>query len=64
MFFLYKQWLTLMKQYLLEAAALQSFKMLGITVNALSIPQLNALIAEAVERNQRWIIANHIPLSS
>lgn len=33
--------------------------MLGITVNALSISQLNALIAEAIVSNQRRIIAHH-----
>jgi N-acetylglucosaminyldiphosphoundecaprenol N-acetyl-beta-D-mannosaminyltransferase len=33
--------------------------LLGIRVNALTIPELNSLIAEAVERNQKWIIANH-----
>ena len=49
----------LTKPPLSESTNLQPLKMLGITVNALSIPQLNTLIAEAIERNQRWIIANH-----
>jgi N-acetylglucosaminyldiphosphoundecaprenol N-acetyl-beta-D-mannosaminyltransferase len=35
------------------------YTLLGIRVNALTIPELNSLIAEAVERNQKWIIANH-----
>lgn len=42
-----------------ESVSLQPVKLLGVTLHALSIPQLNALIAEAVERNQRWIIAHH-----
>lgn len=33
--------------------------MLGISVNPLSIPQLNSLIAEAVAGKHRWIIAHH-----
>jgi N-acetylglucosaminyldiphosphoundecaprenol N-acetyl-beta-D-mannosaminyltransferase len=33
--------------------------MLGITVNALSISRLNALIADAVTNNQSWIIGHH-----
>jgi N-acetylglucosaminyldiphosphoundecaprenol N-acetyl-beta-D-mannosaminyltransferase len=37
----------------------QSYSLLGVWVNALSIPDLNALIAKAVEHGQRWIIANH-----
>ena len=32
---------------------------LGSWVNALTIPKLNMLIAEAITSNQRWIIANH-----
>lgn len=48
-----------MKLSLSELASVPSNKMLGITVHALSLPQLNALIAEAIRRNQRWIIANH-----
>lgn len=42
-----------------ESTNFQALRMLGISVHALSIPQLNALIAKAVEHNQRWIIANH-----
>ena len=37
----------------------QSYRLVGIWINALSISDLNALIAEAVSSNQRWIIANH-----
>jgi N-acetylglucosaminyldiphosphoundecaprenol N-acetyl-beta-D-mannosaminyltransferase len=49
-----------MKLYLPEeSASIQPFKLLGITVHGVSIPQLNTLIAEAVERNYRRIIANH-----
>jgi N-acetylglucosaminyldiphosphoundecaprenol N-acetyl-beta-D-mannosaminyltransferase len=33
--------------------------MLGVQVDALTIPQLNSLIAEAVQNQQKWIIANH-----
>lgn len=36
-----------------------SYKMLGVDLDPLSIPQLNSLIAEAIESNQKWIIANH-----
>jgi N-acetylglucosaminyldiphosphoundecaprenol N-acetyl-beta-D-mannosaminyltransferase len=36
-----------------------SYSLLGIQVDALTIPELNSLIAEAVERHQKWIIANH-----
>jgi N-acetylglucosaminyldiphosphoundecaprenol N-acetyl-beta-D-mannosaminyltransferase len=36
-----------------------SYKLLGVQVDALSIPELNALIAESVQQNQKWIIANH-----
>lgn len=35
------------------------YKYLGVQVNALSIPELNSLIAESVKQNQKWIIANH-----
>ncbi|MBW4608381.1 MAG: WecB/TagA/CpsF family glycosyltransferase [Hassallia sp. WJT32-NPBG1] len=35
------------------------YKYLGVQVNALSIPELNFLIAESIEQNQKWIIANH-----
>lgn len=48
-----------MNKYLVEATSIQPLKMLGIKVNALSMPQLNALIAEAISLNKRWIIANH-----
>jgi N-acetylglucosaminyldiphosphoundecaprenol N-acetyl-beta-D-mannosaminyltransferase len=37
----------------------QSYKLLGVWVNALAIPELNALIAEAITRSQHAIIANH-----
>ncbi|BAY38906.1 WecB/TagA/CpsF family glycosyl transferase [Nostoc sp. NIES-2111] len=36
-----------------------SYKLLGVQVDALSIPELNALIAQSVQQNQKWIIANH-----
>ena len=36
-----------------------SYALLGVQVDALNIPQLNSLIAEAVEYNEKWIIANH-----
>jgi N-acetylglucosaminyldiphosphoundecaprenol N-acetyl-beta-D-mannosaminyltransferase len=42
-----------------ESVSIQPLKLLGVTLHPLSIPQLNALIRKAVERNQRWIIANH-----
>lgn len=48
-----------MKRSLPEFTDLQPLGMLGITIHALSISQLNALITEAISRNQRWIIANH-----
>ncbi|NWF62010.1 MAG: WecB/TagA/CpsF family glycosyltransferase [Fischerella sp.] len=35
------------------------YKFLGVQVDALSIPELNALIAESIERNEKWIVANH-----
>ncbi|MBH8566259.1 WecB/TagA/CpsF family glycosyltransferase [Nostoc sp. CENA67] len=35
------------------------YKFLGIQVDAFSISELNSLIAESIERNQKWIIANH-----
>ena len=47
-----------MKQSLPESADVQPIKILGVTVHALYISQLNALIAEAVTRNQRWVIAH------
>jgi len=37
----------------------QSYTLLGVKVNPLSISDLNGLIAEAVQRGDRWIIANH-----
>ncbi|HAX76089.1 MAG TPA: glycosyltransferase [Cyanobacteria bacterium UBA11372] len=37
----------------------QSYSLLGIQVNPLTIPELNALIANAVEFGDRRIIANH-----
>lgn len=36
-----------------------SHTLLGVNVNALSIPDLNALIKEAIRFNTKWIIANH-----
>jgi N-acetylglucosaminyldiphosphoundecaprenol N-acetyl-beta-D-mannosaminyltransferase len=39
--------------------SLPSLKILGIRVNAVSMPQLNALIAEAINSKKRWIIAHH-----
>lgn len=36
-----------------------SYNLLGVQVNALTIPDLNSLIADAVERHEKWIIANH-----
>ena len=36
-----------------------SYSLLGAKVDALTIPDLNSLIAEAVERNTKWVIANH-----
>jgi N-acetylglucosaminyldiphosphoundecaprenol N-acetyl-beta-D-mannosaminyltransferase len=36
-----------------------SYKFLGVKVDALSIPELNLLIEESVEKQQKWIIANH-----
>jgi N-acetylglucosaminyldiphosphoundecaprenol N-acetyl-beta-D-mannosaminyltransferase len=35
------------------------YKLLGVQVDALSIPELNSLIAESIERQKKWIIANH-----
>ncbi|PSB49839.1 glycosyltransferase [Cyanosarcina cf. burmensis CCALA 770] len=37
----------------------QSYYLLGVWVNALTISDLNRLIAEAVKHDERWIIANH-----
>ncbi len=36
-----------------------SYKLLGVKVDALSIPELNLLIEESIEKNEKWIIANH-----
>lgn len=41
-----------------SSASIQPLRMLGIKVNALSISELNALVAEAIKRNQRWVIAH------
>ncbi|WP_088240331.1 WecB/TagA/CpsF family glycosyltransferase [Calothrix rhizosoleniae] len=35
------------------------YKILGVEIDALSIPQLHDLIAEAIDTNKKWIIANH-----
>jgi N-acetylglucosaminyldiphosphoundecaprenol N-acetyl-beta-D-mannosaminyltransferase len=42
-----------------ESASIQPIKLFGVTLHAVSIPQLNALIAEAVACSQRWVIAHH-----
>ena len=34
-------------------------KFLGVEIDALDIPQLNALVAESIQQEQKWIIANH-----
>ncbi|MBW4508944.1 MAG: WecB/TagA/CpsF family glycosyltransferase [Scytonematopsis contorta HA4267-MV1] len=34
-------------------------KFLGVQMDALSIPELNSLIAESIKQNHKWIIANH-----
>jgi N-acetylglucosaminyldiphosphoundecaprenol N-acetyl-beta-D-mannosaminyltransferase len=36
-----------------------SYKLLGAEVDALSILDLNLLIEESIEKNEKWIIANH-----
>ncbi|BBD68266.1 WecB/TagA/CpsF family glycosyl transferase [Nostoc commune NIES-4072] len=36
-----------------------SYNLLGVQVDALSIPELNLLIEESIEKNKKWIIANH-----
>lgn len=36
-----------------------SYNLLGVQVDALSIPELNLLIKESIEKNKKWIIANH-----
>lgn len=48
-----------MKNYLPKSADLQPIKMMGVTLHPVPISGLNALIAEAVSNNKRWIIANH-----
>ena len=35
------------------------YKLLGVNINLLSMAELNSLIAKAVERKAKWIIANH-----
>lgn len=35
------------------------YAFLGIQVDALTIPNLNSLIAQSIEQNEKWIIANH-----
>lgn len=35
------------------------YKLLGVKVNALTIADLNQLIAEAIQMGERWIIGNH-----
>lgn len=47
-----------MNHSLLELSDVQPIKILGVNVNGLSISQLNALVGEAISRNQRWIIAH------
>ncbi|KST65139.1 WecB/TagA/CpsF family glycosyltransferase [Mastigocoleus testarum] len=34
-------------------------KFLGVEMDALDIPQLNGLIAESIQKQEKWIIANH-----
>ncbi|MBN3885071.1 MAG: WecB/TagA/CpsF family glycosyltransferase [Nostoc sp.] len=36
-----------------------SYKLLGAQVDALSIPDLNVLIEESIDKDDKWIIANH-----
>ncbi|MBC1281302.1 WecB/TagA/CpsF family glycosyltransferase [Nostoc sp. UCD121] len=36
-----------------------SYKFLGVKLDALSIPELNLLIEESIEKSEKWIIANH-----
>lgn len=36
-----------------------SYELLGVKVDALSIPELNLLIEESIYKNKKWIIANH-----
>ncbi|MFB2768843.1 WecB/TagA/CpsF family glycosyltransferase [Pelatocladus sp. BLCC-F211] len=35
------------------------YKFFGIKLDALSIPELNSLITESIQQNNKWIIANH-----
>ncbi len=35
------------------------YAFLGVEVDALTIPELNLLIAESIRKNKQWIIANH-----
>ncbi|MBW4626549.1 MAG: WecB/TagA/CpsF family glycosyltransferase [Brasilonema octagenarum HA4186-MV1] len=35
------------------------YKFLGVQVDALSIPELNSLIAQSIKRDKKWIIAHH-----
>ncbi|MCM0592913.1 MAG: WecB/TagA/CpsF family glycosyltransferase [Gloeotrichia echinulata DEX184] len=35
------------------------YKFFGVELDALSIPELNSLIAESIEQDKKWIIANH-----
>jgi N-acetylglucosaminyldiphosphoundecaprenol N-acetyl-beta-D-mannosaminyltransferase len=37
----------------------KQYKFLGVQIDALSIPELNSLIAKSVEQGRKWIIANH-----
>jgi N-acetylglucosaminyldiphosphoundecaprenol N-acetyl-beta-D-mannosaminyltransferase len=37
----------------------KTYRILGTKVNALSMPQLNALVSESIQNNQRCVIANH-----
>lgn len=37
----------------------KSYSLLNVKVNALTITDLNGLVAKAVEQNRQWIIANH-----
>jgi N-acetylglucosaminyldiphosphoundecaprenol N-acetyl-beta-D-mannosaminyltransferase len=49
-----------MKQFLTQKPeGARQYKFLGVQVNPLSISELNSLIAESVEQNRKWIIANH-----
>jgi len=39
--------------------SIPTYALLGVEVHALTMAQLNGLIGEAVEQQQKWIIANH-----